>query len=301
MRRLYRAAASRGVRVLLDGHGGDEVVSHGFGRLDELALAGHWLHLWREVTGVAEMFGNSAFRVFIPYLTRYGPRPPLSIARLGFRVLNLVRRKSNTARRCADLRYIDPEFASRSHLAERYDELRRVNTEQPPSERTAHALVLSSCQQSHAFEILDKASAAFGIELRYPFWDKRLVEFCLALPSEQKLSRGWSRLILRRAMDGLIPPEVQWRRDKFDFKPHIARGIVAHHRPLLDRILFEDSCRIGGYVDLVATRAAYQRLIEQRERADGTQVQVVWRAVVLALWLEKLRTDPSDLPLSGVN
>jgi hypothetical protein len=38
-------------------------------------------------------------------------------------------------------------------------------------------------------EILDYASGVFSIEMRYPFWDKRMIEFCLSLPPEQKLRK----------------------------------------------------------------------------------------------------------------
>jgi len=44
-----------------------------------------------------------------------------------------------------------------------------------------------------------KAALMFSVRPSYPFYDKRLVEFCLALPPEQKLRDGWSRFILRRA------------------------------------------------------------------------------------------------------
>ena len=37
------------------------------------------------------------------------------------------------------------------------------------------------------------------------------MEFCLALPAEQKIQRGWTRLIMRRALSGILPAEVHWR------------------------------------------------------------------------------------------
>ena len=42
---VYREASADGCRVVLSGHGGDEVVSQGLGRLSELASAGRWLAL----------------------------------------------------------------------------------------------------------------------------------------------------------------------------------------------------------------------------------------------------------------
>ena len=44
--------------------------------------------------------------------------------------------------------------------------------------------------------------------------DKRLVEFCLALPARQSLRDGWTRLILRRALAHTLPEKVTWRVGK---------------------------------------------------------------------------------------
>ena len=66
----------------------------------------------------------------------------------------------------------------------------------------------------YEMELVDQISAPFSIELRHPFFDKRLVEFCLAIPTEQKFSNGWDRMIMRRAMQGILPKEIQWRKKK---------------------------------------------------------------------------------------
>ena len=42
--------------------------------------------------------------------------------------------------------------------------------------------------------VFDQTAATFGLEPRYPFFDRRFVEFCLALPFKQKLQR---RLVAR--------------------------------------------------------------------------------------------------------
>ena len=51
---LYKTAAACDVRTLLDGHGGDEVVSQGLAYLHELALAGRWVKVCRELRGHLE-------------------------------------------------------------------------------------------------------------------------------------------------------------------------------------------------------------------------------------------------------
>lgn len=63
----------------------------------------------------------------------------------------------------------------------------------------------------------DAISMAFGLESRLPFLDHRLVEFCFSLAYGEKISAGWTKWLLRRSMDGVLPEPVRWRRQKFGF------------------------------------------------------------------------------------
>lgn len=63
----------------------------------------------------------------------------------------------------------------------------------------------------------DRLSMAFSIESRVPFLDHRLVELAFALPDDVKRRSGWSKYGLRRALEGLLPSSVLWRRDKKGF------------------------------------------------------------------------------------
>jgi asparagine synthase (glutamine-hydrolysing) len=290
------------VRVLLDGHGGDEVVSHGYGRLRELAAAGRGVDLWREVPADADRYGTApAWRLYAAYLANFGPAAPVLVAlrRAAVRVQRRARRAFGQGeRRPAWSRFIDPDFARRTDAVARFRVHAAVANRL--TEREHHLGLLTAGLQPYALEVLDKVAAAAGVEARYPFWDKRLVEFCLGLPADAKLSGGFSRMVLRKAMDGILPAAVQWRRDKFDFTPHLTRGMLAHHRPVLDSVLLDDAEDIGGYVDLAAVREAYRRMAARGERADGYDVQAVWRAVALALWLRRQRRAAGDMPAAVV-
>ncbi len=60
----------------------------------------------------------------------------------------------------------------------------------------------------------DRTSMAFSIESRMPFLDVRLVEFLAQIPASYKIHEGWTKYLARRALDGLLPKEIVWRRDK---------------------------------------------------------------------------------------
>jgi asparagine synthase (glutamine-hydrolysing) len=60
----------------------------------------------------------------------------------------------------------------------------------------------------------DRTSMAFSVESRMPFLDYRLAEFLTRVPESYKIHGGWTKYIARRALEGRLPDDVVWRRDK---------------------------------------------------------------------------------------
>jgi len=65
----------------------------------------------------------------------------------------------------------------------------------------------------------DRNSMAHGREVRLPFLDHKLVEFIFSLPSNLKIHDGWTKWLLRKAMDKKLPDEIVWRKDKIGYEP----------------------------------------------------------------------------------
>lgn len=65
----------------------------------------------------------------------------------------------------------------------------------------------------------DKNSMAFSREVRLPFLNHDLVKFVFDLPSEYKIYNGWTKGILRYALQELLPQEIAWRKNKLGFQP----------------------------------------------------------------------------------
>jgi asparagine synthase (glutamine-hydrolysing) len=53
----------------------------------------------------------------------------------------------------------------------------------------------------------------------YPFLDKDLLEFCISAPGSMKFRNGYSRYMVRRSLDGVLPRKIQWRTTKAPFAP----------------------------------------------------------------------------------
>ncbi|WP_416860545.1 asparagine synthase (glutamine-hydrolyzing) [Helicobacter ganmani] len=63
----------------------------------------------------------------------------------------------------------------------------------------------------------DRNAMAFGIENRTPFTDFRVVEFAFRISESFKISKGYSKFILRLLLEKLGSKELAWRRDKIGF------------------------------------------------------------------------------------
>lgn len=133
-------------------------------------------------------------------------------------------------------------------------------------------------------EWCDMIAAAFSIELRHPFCDRRLVEFCLALPPDQRLSDGWTRMILRRALEGILPTEVQWRVDKARLSPSVGRTLLDSEENFLKQVLFNDCEVVNRYFNVDAMRKMYERYTTVRSYDD---INLLVSASFDLLWLYK--------------
>ena len=65
----------------------------------------------------------------------------------------------------------------------------------------------------------DRNSMAHGREVRLPFLNHELVEFIFSLPSQLKMHDGWTKFLLRNAMDKKLPDAIVWRKEKVGFEP----------------------------------------------------------------------------------
>jgi asparagine synthase (glutamine-hydrolysing) len=132
-------------------------------------------------------------------------------------------------------------------------------------------------------EEMDKNASDHSLESRYPFLDRRLVEFCLALPPEQRIRNGYTRWIERAALAENLPPEIYQRVTKSLADPYIRFSLIKFERNHMKDVLSCCKNLVRPYVDLDSIYEAYHNL------TSGTtgNLTPLWRTVLLALWLHQ--------------
>lgn len=272
---LAELSARCGVRVLLDGLDGDTVIDHGYAYLGELLFALKPRRLARALRALkrrTELPYRELLRDFV-----LGPER-MRVRRMG-RALGL--RGSG---------YLAPELARVSGFAERerhrLGELLRARR----SLRAEHYRALTDPILAFYFEVHDKLAAAHGLDHRHPYFDVRLVEFCLALPAAQRLHDGWDRVIQRRAFRGLAPEPIRARLSKSVWTENFERQLFARNGERVASLVLHSRTPLADYCDLGRLRRDYAQL--RAGRGDSERVLDLWCAVTLGCWLETLAQRP---------
>jgi len=271
-----------GVGVAMEGALGDSVGNHGFGLLPELLRKGRLWHLLRELRGMGEVWGVPVRRIFIQNALSPLIPPEVKWKYDEFRGRPILEQAANPT--------LTPSFIECVDLRERY---KKDSSKGPLFRQTARGWQRRSLLAGRvpaAFETSDQLHAAFGVEPRFPFADKRLVEFSLAIPVSQQLSDGWTRAILRRSLADLLPEKVRTRPWKTAMNEAFWNAL--HNDTELLTAQIDDLGRLSRYVDSELLQNAYDRF-KKEATTETPDARVLWYAVSLSTWLENSR--PGDL------
>ena len=127
----------------------------------------------------------------------------------------------------------------------------------------------------------DRNSMAYSIETRLPFLDYRLVELVFGLPMEFKIREGVTKIVLRKAMEGVLPEEVRNRMDKMGFVTPEADWFKTTLRDHIREIFNSKSFSERGLFNIANVHKAFQD--HCNGKADNHSM--IWRCVNLELWL----------------
>jgi asparagine synthase (glutamine-hydrolysing) len=138
----------------------------------------------------------------------------------------------------------------------------------------------------------DAISMAFSMESRAPFLDHRLVEFCFALPFDEKIRDGWTKSLLRRALASDLPESVLRRTRKLGFPAPYGQWLArADNYAAIREVLLSPACRGRG----ILSAAALGRWLPAGERGRAyvrRYVEGVWRMLTLELWFQAFIDGP---------
>jgi asparagine synthase (glutamine-hydrolysing) len=129
---------------------------------------------------------------------------------------------------------------------------------------------------------LDRSTMAYSVEARVPFLDHELVEFCARIPPRFKMKWLREKHILRRAMAGVLPPDIR-RRKKYAMQMPTRDWLRGDLPPFAEELLSEAALRDTGYFDpheVAVLRRRHREGVENLEHVLSMVLGVqVWHEV----------------------
>ncbi len=272
-------AAGLGIRTLLSGWGGDELlVFNGRGYFADLLRRGHWRTLQREFTARGELRGGAVWKQWISS----GLFPLLPTA--------LMRR----------LRPDDfppppglPAALRRDFVAALADiePLTRPELRERPGVRHMQIALLQNGHLPYRLESWASHGATLGLTHAFPLLDRRIVEFALSIPDFLYFQKGWKRYLYRTAMDGILPDQVRWHKVKED--PAMVAQSRRVHKTAAPALREELRARAANpFVDVEKLIAAQDAVAEKvdtalvgGDRPATRRARQAMRAVAGGHWL----------------
>ena len=128
----------------------------------------------------------------------------------------------------------------------------------------------------------DRASMAHSLEVRVPFLDHRVVEYCATVPSELKVRRLRTKHLLKEAARGLVPDHVIDKRKIGFFRGSVEAGSALR----ADQRDARPSARSRRAVHRVPRSRRRQTLVRDHPAGEATG-QLLLSILMLEVWLRE--------------
>lgn len=267
---LYKKMGENDVRVVLGGHDGDCLLYKGEKYLMELFFNLRWKKLIQEIISISNVRKVHPIKIFIG-----------NVIFPSSKKIENIWLKFKGIRKEKDFINLNKTFVKKFDLNKEYENQFLKPFETANSSKKIHYYYLTSGTHQMIFEMMDRLTGAFSIEPRHPMMDKRLIEFCYAVPTEIKYNNGWGRLLARIGLGDLLPPKIQWRIGKINFFPVFERNLLVYEKNILDELIFKNKFT-KKYYNCKELPQIYKRYKDGIKGSDSINI---WKIAILSIWL----------------
>lgn len=273
--RKKEIAAQHQVYTMLSGLGGDEVFMGRYYYFADLFKSGRWLELFSEVKSLYPIDKSTGKRTSLGFLLKAYLVSPLipesfkSLIRGNFMGDKLIKP------------WISTDLAKSTHLRERLLEgpqlLYKDAYRQECFETFLYIMV------NITLPIHQSLGAAHNVDTRFPLLDKYLVEFMFAAPREVKIRKGSSRILQRKAMQGILPESVTKEHLKKNVNPVLWQQQRANFILELEKLFSSHDLVSYEYLDKSAVSTLYKNYLNGTGASIGGHI--LWYVLNLETWL----------------
>ena len=253
---LYHSAREHQSKILLDGAEGDTLLGLG------VHYISHLFKNWKIRTAVRESILRAENMMNNPYLC---PGILVKSMRAAY-FPNFIRPYTYAVRSRLKYKRMIKESMINPSFAEQIDLMANLNRVQYQAgfgiTGSINKMRLRTYNQPFITRMpisLDMMSSACSIELRHPYMDKRLVEYALGLPWDQKNRDGWEKYILRKVTNHQVPDDIRWRKGRDHVGWEYLKAFCGLIYPEIESMVKDKNHRIFEYFDYTEIQGLINR------------------------------------------
>lgn len=291
---IARSARQHGYKVLLSGAGGDELFS-GYRRHTALQMESWWQWLpgilrqylarmtshfagQPQLRRIAKLFAHAGLEKNQRMLSYFSWLPEAQSGHL------LSDEARVTATRQGGERLMNP-----------LHNLQQTLTSLPVGMAPLNKLLQLESRYflvDHNFNYTDKMSMAAGVETRVPLLDPDLVSMAARIPVGLKHRGLQGKWIFKKAMEGILPDDIIWRR-KSGFGVPLRSWLHRELRPVVEDTLAPSVVRSRGLFNAAAVR----KLINADRSGHVDAAYSILSLVCIELWCRQFIDPTFPVPL----
>jgi len=128
----------------------------------------------------------------------------------------------------------------------------------------------------------DRASMAHSLEVRVPFLDHHVVEYCARIPSNLKVHRLQTKYLLKQASEGIVPRRIIHKRKLGFFRGSTQTWLQEQLRGSVPELLLGSDLHCGEFLD---AKVVQQLGVAHRDGTDFSNGQLLTAVLMLESWL----------------
>lgn len=125
---------------------------------------------------------------------------------------------------------------------------------------------------TNVLEMQERMATSFGLKLRHPFLDRRIIQFALSIPESLRWRGDTPKFVVQEACRSVLPPSVLKRRDKTEF-PEIQFEAIMKG---FGEVTAAPRLTERGWIDAKQLAATYARVRELHSQNDDRYGDLVW-------------------------
>ena len=280
---VYDAAKEHGVSVLLGGWGADDWLGTGALYYADLLNQGNLSMFYHKFSGDIQ---NRGLTTTLGLLMNYGLKPLAPDWMRSAR--KYIRKKMSTEELVAVPKWIHQDYARRTSLTTRinYSAVGQPSKRARDIQREARTRWLNSGMMAVNAELQGRALAMHGLEGRYPYNDRRIIEFGLSISSKQNWLYREQKAVIHSAVKKITPRLKSHRYSDPDGSPiYLASLAKINENDAFSNLKI---AKMGWLREDVSTELLSQTFEQYRNndyRYTGS-VRALWLIFAIDAWIK---------------